>query len=74
MILTDFREQISSVVNNAQLPVDAVYFIMKDVMAEIESLYFEECQRERAIAMQEQMKQQQEKEKTEETQEEENKE
>ena len=31
MMLSDLREQISSAIINSHLPVDAVYFVIKDI-------------------------------------------
>lgn len=46
MILRDFRIKIADIINNSQLPIDAVYYTLKDVMIEIENLYNEECYKE----------------------------
>ena len=40
MILNELRQQISEVINNAHLSIDAVYFVMKDIFEEVERLYF----------------------------------
>lgn len=46
MILNELKQQISEVINNAHLSIDAVYFVMKDIFGEVEKLYFSELQRE----------------------------
>lgn len=46
MILKDFRDAIGDVINEAQLPVDAIYYVMKDIMLELEATYLEEVNRE----------------------------
>lgn len=39
MNLIELRQNISNIINQAGLPVDAVYFVMKDIMNEITDLY-----------------------------------
>lgn len=39
MNLIELRQNISNIINQAELPVDAVYFVMKDIMNEITDLY-----------------------------------
>ena len=48
MILNDFREKIISDINNSGLSIDGVYFVMKDIMNEITSLYNQQIQAEAA--------------------------
>jgi len=48
MILNDFREKIISDINNSGLTIDGVYFVMKDIMNEITSLYNQQIQAEAA--------------------------
>lgn len=48
MILNDFREKIISDINNSGLAIDGVYFVMKDIMNEITSLYNQQIQAEAA--------------------------
>lgn len=55
MQLKEFRDEISNVINNAQLPIDAVYYVMKDIMIELETVYYNE------IALEKQLKQEEEK-------------
>lgn len=54
MILNNLRQQISDVINNAHLSIDAVYFVMKDIFNEIEKLYYTELQREQEAQEKEQ--------------------
>lgn len=49
MILNNFRQQISDIINNANLSIDAVYFVMKDIFGEIEKLYYLQLQKENEI-------------------------
>ena len=39
MILRDLEQKIVKVINESGLPIDAIYFIMKSLMAEIEQKY-----------------------------------
>lgn len=41
MLLTDIRTKVIEILNNSQLPIDAIYYIMKDIMREIELVYNE---------------------------------
>ena len=49
MILYNFRRDLENLINNSGLSIDAVYFVLKDVMSEIEDLYRQEIQREAAM-------------------------
>ena len=46
MILNDFKEKIVLDINNSGLTIDGVYFVMKDIMNEITSLYNQQLQAE----------------------------
>lgn len=46
MMLNDLREQISSTIINSHLPIDAIYFVLKDILKEVEQLYYIEVQKE----------------------------
>lgn len=48
MILRDLEQKIVKVINESGLPIDAIYFIMKSLMAEIEQKYSEYCRIEDA--------------------------
>lgn len=52
MILRDLEQKIVKVINESGLPIDAIYFIMKSLMAEIEQKYDEYCRIEDAEAAQ----------------------
>lgn len=43
MLLRDLEQKIVKVINESGLPIDAIYFIMKSLMAEIEQRYNEYC-------------------------------
>lgn len=63
MVLTDFRERIENTINNSNLSIDVVYFVLKDVMTEVEVLYNSILQGERAkkqAALEEQEKKEKE--------------
>lgn len=52
MLLRDLEQKIVKVINESGLPIDAIYFIMKSLMAEIEQRYNEYCRIEDAEAAQ----------------------
>lgn len=39
MVLKDFRKQIENVINQSELPIDAVYFVFKDIFNEVTQIY-----------------------------------
>ena len=39
MILRDFRKQIEDIINQSSLPIDAIYFILKDILNEVTQIY-----------------------------------
>ena len=41
-----FRQTIREVIQNSELDVGAVFFILKDVLGEVESLYRQQIQKE----------------------------
>lgn len=56
MIFRDFEQNIVKIINESGMSIDAIYFIMKSIMAEIEQRYFELCRQEDAVAAQEELK------------------
>ena len=46
MIFRDLEQKIVQVINESGMSIDAVYYIMKSIMAEIEQRYFEFCRQE----------------------------
>lgn len=46
MIFRDLEQKIVQDLNTSGMSIDAVYFIMKSIMAEIEQRYFEFCRQE----------------------------
>ena len=52
MILRDLEQKIVKVINESGLPIDAIYFIMKSLMSEVEQKYHEYCRIEDAEAAQ----------------------
>ena len=48
MILRDLEQKIVKVINESGLPIDAIYFIMKSLMSEVEQRYTEYCRIEEA--------------------------
>ena len=48
MLFRDFEQKIVKIINESGMPIDAIYFIMKNIMHEIEEKYFEYCKIEDA--------------------------
>ena len=46
MILTDLRRQVVGLINDSKLPIDMIYFMMKDIMNEVEIIYSNELRKE----------------------------
>lgn len=46
MIFRDVEQKIVKDLNESGLSIDAIYFIMKSIMQEIEQKYFEFCRQE----------------------------
>lgn len=46
MMFRELEQKIIKNINESGLPIDAIYFIMKSIMAEIEQRYFEFCRQE----------------------------
>ena len=46
MIFRDFEQRIIKDINESGMSIDAVYFIMKNIMREIEEKYVEYCRLE----------------------------
>lgn len=46
MIFRDLEQKIVQDLNKSGMSIDAIYFIMKSIMAEIEQRYFEFCRQE----------------------------
>lgn len=56
MIFRNFRKQIENIINQSGLPIDAIYFVLKDVLAEVSEIYQKEMTKEdqeAAVATQE---------------------
>ena len=56
MIFRNLEQKIVQIINESGMSIDAVYYIMKSIMAEIEEKYFEYCKMEDAVAAQETLK------------------
>lgn len=52
MIFRDLEQKIVMVINESGLPIDAIYFIMKSLMAEVEKEYNAYCRMEDVEAAQ----------------------
>ena len=46
MIFRDLEQKIVQDLNTSGMSIDAIYFIIKSIMAEIEQRYFEFCRKE----------------------------
>lgn len=58
MIFRDLEQKIIQDLNESGMSIDAVYFIMKSIMQEVEQKYFEYCRQEdieRAEAVQKEL-------------------
>ena len=53
MILRDFRQQLEQVINQSGLPIDVIYFVLKDVFNEVVDIYNNEITNEEAAKQQE---------------------
>lgn len=50
LLTTEFRNNLFKTINEANLPVDIIYYTMKDIMNEIAMAYNNELAKERAEA------------------------
>ena len=46
MILRNLRKQIENIINNSGLPIDAIYFVLKDILNEVTEIYNNEIAKE----------------------------
>lgn len=46
MIFRNFRKQIENIINQSGLPIDAIYFVLKDVLTEVSEIYQKEMSKE----------------------------
>ena len=61
MILKNFRKQIEDIINQSGLSIDAVYFVLKDILNEVTQIYENVAKEEELQAA---LKEQEEKEDT----------
>lgn len=47
MILNDLKDKVISTINESKLPIDAVYYVMKDIMTEIAVAYSQAIEEEK---------------------------
>ena len=45
-LINVFKENVSNVINNSQLPVGVVYYVLKDLFSEVEKIYTKSLQKE----------------------------
>lgn len=50
MILYNFRKDLENLINNSGLPIDAAYFVLKDIMHEMDNIYKQEIKKEEVEA------------------------
>lgn len=46
LVLRDFRKKCEDIINNSGLPIDAVYYILKDIFEEVTNIYNQEMIKE----------------------------
>lgn len=46
MILRDMRKQVENIINQSGLPIDAIYFVLKDILNEVTEIYNNEIAKE----------------------------
>ena len=52
MQLNNLKNNIAQIINNSNLPIDAVYYVMKDIMNELTTVYNRQIEIENAAAAQ----------------------
>lgn len=45
-LINIFKENMSNVINNSQLPIGIVYYVLKDLLIEVEEVYEKSLQKE----------------------------
>ena len=63
MGINTFKDNLINLVSNSQLPVGVIYYILKDVVAEIEKIYNESLAKEQQELLNKMKKEQEQKEK-----------
>ena len=46
MILRNLRTQFENIINQSGLPIDAIYFVLKDILNEVTEIYNNEIAKE----------------------------
>ena len=46
MILRDMRKKVEDIINQSGLPIDAIYFVLKDILNEVTEIYNNEITKE----------------------------
>ena len=46
MLLADTKQKVIDILNASNLPIDAIYYVMKEVMVDVESTYNRDLQEE----------------------------
>lgn len=43
--MEEFRESLINLINSSQLPLDAKYYVLKDVFREVDKVYYDELKK-----------------------------
>lgn len=54
MNLMELRQNISTVINQSELPIDGIYFVLKDILSEVAEICNQQIQKNEATAQQSQ--------------------
>ena len=46
MFLRDMRKKVEDIINQSGLPIDAIYFVLKDILNEVTEIYNNEIAKE----------------------------
>lgn len=46
MILRNMRKKVEDIINQSGLPIDAIYFVLKDILNEVTEIYNNEIAKE----------------------------
>ena len=51
MLLADTKQNVIDVLNASNLPIDAIYYVMREVMFEVEQTYNQVLQKEKELSL-----------------------
>lgn len=52
MNLMELRQNISTVINQSELPIDGIYFVLKDILSEVAEICNQQIRKNEATAQQ----------------------